>query len=279
MAKKPFTTTEKVEACPGCGHKDFAVKYAPDVCRCAACHLLFRHPRPTQAEIADAYDLGDTYEEWHQQETHYTALWQRRIKLVQSHAPSGRLLDVGVGDGGFLAEALKAGYTCEGTELSQTGANFAKEKGIQVRMGQFTDLEWPENHFDVITLWHVLEHLPNPGEAVRHAFKLLKQNGVLIIAVPNETHPILKHRLKGTRPSPFGPLLRGCEVHLSHFQPRTLTALLKWGGFHVEELAVDDFYPDRSPAKRFKVGCYQLLAKLTRWHFAACMQAIARKPK
>ena len=74
-------------------------------------------------------------------------------------------------------------------------------------------------------------------------------------------------------------MLRGCEVHLSHFQPRTLTALLKWGGFHVEELAVDDFYPDRSPAKRFKVGCYQLLAKLTRWHFAACMQAIARKPK
>lgn len=275
---KQFTITEKLAACPGCGGRSFQVRYAPDVCRCDTCQLLFRNPQPTQAEIAASYDQGDTYAEWHKQDEHYASLWQRRIQLVQSHVPGGRLLDVGVGDGGFLAAATAAGFTCEGTELSQTGASFAKEKGLVVRMGQFTDLQWPEATFDAITIWHVLEHLPNPGEAVRHAYKLLKPGGVFFVAVPNETHIILKHRVFGNgRPSPFGPLLPGTEIHLNHFQPRTLAGLLERGGFEVERLAVDDYYPDRSSAKHLKVAAYQLLARVTRWHCAACMLAIARK--
>ncbi len=275
---KSFNVTETLEACPACGARSIPVRYAPDVCRCDECHLLFRNPRPTQAEIAASYDQGDTYEEWHKQDAHYTSLWQRRIKLVQSYVPGGRLLDVGVGDGGFLAAATAAGFTCEGTELSQTGASFAKEKGLSVRMGQFTDLDWPEAHFDAITIWHVLEHLPNPGAAIRHAHQVLKPGGMLFVAVPNETHPILRHKLFGNgRPSPFGPLHPGSEIHLSHFQPRTLARLLERENFEVERLAVDDFYPDRSAAKRLKVACYQALARLTRWHCASCMLAIARK--
>lgn len=276
---KIFETIESVEACPGCGNHSFGVRYVPDVCQCERCALLFRHPRPTQTEIAAAYNQGDTYEEWHNQDAHYTALWQRRIKLVQGLKPNGRLLDVGVGDGGFLATATAAGFQCEGTELSETGASFAKEKGLSVRLGQFTDLDWPEASFDIITIWHVLEHLPNPGAAVRHAYQLLKPGGILVIAVPNETHAILRHRLLGQgKPSPFGPLLPGHEIHLSHFQPSTLVGLLTSARFVVEQLTVDDFYPDRSATKRLKVACYQLLALLTRWHCAACMLAIARKP-
>jgi 2-polyprenyl-3-methyl-5-hydroxy-6-metoxy-1,4-benzoquinol methylase len=276
---KAFQTAETVEACPGCASRSFVVAYSPDICRCQTCRLLFRNPRPTQAEIAAAYDQGDTYEEWHKLDAHYTSLWERRIKLVKSYAPSGRLLDVGVGDGGFLAAATTAGYTCEGTELSQTGAGFAQEKGITVRLGQFTGLEWPAANFDVITIWHVLEHLPDPGAAIQHAWRVLKPGGWLFVAVPNETHTILRHRLFGRRPTPFGPLVPGCEIHLSHFQPRTLEALLQRTGFEVRRLAVDDFYPDRSAAQQWKVACYQMLARLTRWHCAACMLAIARKPQ
>ena len=211
-----FEEYETLSVCPVCGSSDFSRIFEPDVTECARCHVLFRNPRPTQAEIRRSYDCGSNYEEWQTHESQRSLLWQRRLSLLTRFKRSGSLLDVGAGDGFFLDFAKAAGFTTYGTELSSTGAAYAEKRGHKLFLGQLRDIDFGGQKFDVITLWHVLEHLPDPGGALSIISSLLEPGGIFVLAVPNEENHLFRFRTglkKG--PNPLGPIVWAKEIHLT----------------------------------------------------------------
>lgn len=108
---------------------------------------------------------------------------KNKISLIESRlGTKGSLLDVGAGTGEFCKVAFDNNWKVEGVEPSKVALKFANEKGIKM----YTSIEnVVDKKYDVITLWHVLEHLPNLDDVIKKLSDLLKPNGVLIIAVPN----------------------------------------------------------------------------------------------
>lgn len=108
---------------------------------------------------------------------------KQKVSLVSKlHVGKGSILDVGAGTGDFLATAKKAGWEVYGVEVNENARSIAEQKGIALE----TSLEgFSEQQFDVISLWHVLEHIQNLEETIAILERLLKPNGYLLIAVPN----------------------------------------------------------------------------------------------
>jgi len=240
---------------------------------------LLRNPRPTQAEIARSYDTGDTFEAWQAEEPARARMWNRRLTILQRYISGGRLLDVGAGDGRFLATAQRAGYEVTGTEVSKAGATYAQERGFNVHLGQITDLALPEASFDVATIWHVLEHVPDPRAVLRKVHALLRPGGILAVAAPNEENFFVRRRFGKVKANPFASLTFGGEIHLTYFQPATLRRTLRTAGFNLITIGVDDAYYTRDIMMRVKLAFQQSLARLARWHFAVAMYAICQRPK
>ena len=108
---------------------------------------------------------------------------KNKLNLINSLQPDkGKILDIGAGTGDFLSVAKQNGWHTIGVEPNEKAKAIAKNKGITYAE-QTVDLE---NHsFDVISMWHVLEHVPNLENQIKELKRLLKPNGTLIIAVPN----------------------------------------------------------------------------------------------
>ena len=272
-----FLQFEKLEACPGCGSNDRLTIVEREITQCDACQLYFRNPRPTQEEIARSYDTGGTFEAWQDEEPARARMWERRLKILQRYVSGGQLLDVGTGDGRFLATAKKAGYTVSGTEVSKAGASYAQQRGFNVHLGQITDLTLPPASFDAATIWHVLEHVPNPQAVLQKVHALLRPGGILAAAVPNEENFFLRHRFGQAKSSPFDPLTFGGEIHLTYFRPSTLRTTLRAAAFDVLEFGVDDIYHVRDFKMRLKLPLQRTLARMFQWHFAVAMYAICRR--
>ena len=108
---------------------------------------------------------------------------RRKIRLLDTYAQSKKtLLDIGAGTGDFLLAAKRRNYEVAGVEPNQKAAQLAAGKGLTL-VPELRLL--PEQEYELITLWHVLEHLPNLEEQIVQMKKVLAQNGTLIVAVPN----------------------------------------------------------------------------------------------
>ena len=111
---------------------------------------------------------------------------KRKLKIINAHSKSGKtLLDFGCGTGDFLKVAKQNHWKVFGVEPNDAARQIANSKsnGLVFAPDQFMKIE--NERFDVITLWHVLEHIPDLNAQLRVFKKLLKTDGVLIIAVPN----------------------------------------------------------------------------------------------
>ena len=108
---------------------------------------------------------------------------KNKLNLVNSLQPAkGSILDIGAGTGDFLSVVKENGWNTIGVEPSEKAKAIAKNKGVAF-VDQTSELE--NNSFDIITMWHVLEHVPNLDNQLKELKRLLKPNGNLIIAVPN----------------------------------------------------------------------------------------------
>jgi 2-polyprenyl-3-methyl-5-hydroxy-6-metoxy-1,4-benzoquinol methylase len=156
------------------------------------------------------------------------ALFDRqRLSLVRSLAsPPARLLDVGAGRGRFVAAAAAAGYDAVGIEPSVRGVEAAAAIRAPVRRASIEDSEFEPATADVVTLWHVLEHLERPGGALERIHRGLRTGGGLVVGVPNLAS--VQARVGGDRWYHLD-----VPRHRIHFTPRGLHELLRSRGFAV----------------------------------------------
>lgn len=264
-----FNGYETVERCTLCASSTHApIRLRPHLRRCKDCGHVFLAPRPTQAAIAESYDFDDgTHAVWESQREGRDIMWQKRVERVTNMKHGGRALDVGTGFGDFPRRLRdKGGWNVEGTEVSAEAVNHAREQhGLTVHHGQIEDCDLPTRAFDLVTLWHVLEHLPQPGASLDRITQLLAPNGLVVIAVPNDglwpqmavllAKDVVKRgaKLAGRRyessvDREFGAPRLGEEIHLSFFHPRRLASALEARGLSVVERGVDDLSAQPSPA-------------------------------
>jgi SAM-dependent methyltransferase len=195
------------------------------VTRCAACGVVQTTPAPDAGERSAMYPVQ--YYPAIIDRNSNSAAQQDKIALVRAHATSGRLLDVGAGVGLFVRRALDSGFDAQGLEMSaQAVATGTRSLDIPLTCGDFLGTPFPASSFDIVTLWHVFEHLDAPRAILARIHQILKPGGIVIIAVPNVDS--LQARL-------FRSRWYHLDVprHLFHYAPGTLTSLLSGSGFQV----------------------------------------------
>jgi SAM-dependent methyltransferase len=227
----------KVLSCPVCRSALCEINEHAEppylVVRCLDCDLVYVDPIPDVGELSRHYNQ-DYYAEWiSTQRKKRERMWARRLKRIESMTNKGRILDVGCGEGLFLELAQKNRWQVEGTELSPFAARHAST-ALQrsVFGGELWEAGFPAHFFDVVTMWHVLEHTRDPLKVVKEARRVLKAEGYLILAVPNVNDHLMRlaYRIvKGHTPRLFSP--EDKELHFFHFSAKTIQALLERSGF------------------------------------------------
>ena len=152
--------------------------------------MLLTFPKPSLDKLPSYYESADYISHTDGKRSLFERAYQfiksialkNKVKLVNAQAAKGTLLDIGAGTGDFLVVAQKDGWNTTGIEPSTKAKNSALAKGVTFAES-LADLQ--DHSFDVITMWHVLEHVPNLDEYLAELKRIVKQNGTIIIAVPN----------------------------------------------------------------------------------------------
>jgi len=206
--------------------------------------MLVTSPKPDGDTLGKYYESNDYISHTDSRRSFVDKLYQivkkyalvRKVKLISSlNNGSGVLLDIGAGTGDFLLEANKGKWDSTGVEPSDQAKSLAKEKGITL-LSDTKNL--PSNTFDVITMWHVLEHVPDLSIQIKEVKRLLKKGGYLVVAVPN---------FKSYDASYYSSFWAGYDVprHLWHFSKKAIKTLFEKNEIYLEKikpLVFDSFY-------------------------------------
>ena len=244
--------------CPVCNHsnvqiaiesQDFSLtQTAFTVLHCVHCSLRFTSPAPNQDEIGQYYKFNDyishtdTKEGWMNQLYHFvrSKTLADKTNWVQSlfTGHKGHLLDIGAGTGAFAHAMQQKAWKVTGLEPDAV----TRDKAFEIHQLhlQSTDaiFDLPEHEFEVITMWHVLEHVHALKPYLNQCFKSLKYNGRLIIAVPNYTSFDARFYKKYWAAYDL-------PRHLYHFSPKSMSILLNEIGFEIvaiKPMWYDSFY-------------------------------------
>jgi 2-polyprenyl-3-methyl-5-hydroxy-6-metoxy-1,4-benzoquinol methylase len=152
--------------------------------------MLITHPQPSLEKLPSYYESKDYISHTDGNKSLFEKLYQfvksialkNKLKLINEQSPKGRILDIGAGVGDFLSVCKNDGWQTVGIEPSEKAKAIAIQKGVSF-VNDLASLE--NNSFDIITMWHVLEHVPNLEEYISELKRLIKANGTIIIAVPN----------------------------------------------------------------------------------------------
>ena len=248
----------KIDTCPLCGGQQlehaltctdhYASGETFEVVRCVHCGFLMTQNAPVEAEIGRYYETPDYISHTDTQKGlmnrvyHGVRRWMlsRKAVLVKrvSKMSKGRLLDYGTGTGYFADAMTRKGWQVQAIEKSPQARAFALQ-----RFGLNVDAEtalpaYSDASFDVVTLWHVMEHLEHLNEMWQTLHRILKDRGVLVVAVPNpDSYDARK----------YGEWWAAYDVprHLWHFTPSAMQQFGSKHGFVLEErrpMPFDAFY-------------------------------------
>jgi SAM-dependent methyltransferase len=220
---------------------------------CEGCGLTFREDRG-DADVHAIYESGAYTEVRSPEYSDPRTLRERRrqaqvrLDFVAPHARGGRLLDVGAAGGAFVEQALARGFDAEGVEPTPEFAAFAREQlGVPVRTATIEQAQLADDSLDVVTMWHVLEHVPDPVDVLTLLSRALRAGGVVAIEVPNAAGHLA--RSQGRAWASLEP-----EVHVNQFGPRSLGAALERAGFDVLELGTVTITPYLPLVERLRPG-------------------------
>jgi SAM-dependent methyltransferase len=208
-----------------CTHSGYGTH--PPIVQCQQCGLVYTDPRPDGSDIVETYQAVE--------DPLYIEEREGRVLTFEHHLkplerltgpPEGRpLLDIGAYTGVFVEIADRHGWDAWGVEPSRWAVEQARARGLHMVQGTLDTADLPESHFDVVTMWDVIEHLTDPREALRQAHGLLKPGGLLVV------HTIDIESFFARLMGPRWPWLM--EMHIYYFSRRTLRAMLEKCGFQV----------------------------------------------
>ena len=233
--------------------------------RCTRCGLVFLESRASEGE-RDPNE--DTY--WHDAqsevyldggvEAEFREEFAQRLESLATLEKPGRVLDVGCGIGHFLQAASERGWEVEGLAISEGAARGAEARyGIPVQVGTLDVAPLDPGHYDVITLWDVIEHVRKPLESLRGANRALRAGGVLVMKTPNE-RSLFKwigraaHALLGASRSAFLVRLVYYVPHYFSYDRATLERLCSECGFEPVRWEWDDTPQEFAASKIHHVG-------------------------
>jgi SAM-dependent methyltransferase len=251
---------QRFRPCNLCADHRAGVKFSKDnfsIVQCPGCGLVYVGEDPAEIDFENLY--GESYykggddkvfADYLGQEGERRAAARRKLWGLKRLVPSGRLLDVGCAAGFFLVEAAAA-YDVEGVELSAFSSRFAREHfGLKVTTGALAEARFPSGRFDVITLWDVIEHVPNPLAVLSEASRLLRPGGHLVLTTGDIDSSLAK--AKGADWSLMGP-----PWHLYYFSKATMSRMAQGAGLQVKSFAAHGEVTDL-PVLRHRV--FRLIA-------------------
>lgn len=244
--------------CPVCGNtqlrpflscEDYlATKEVFEIFKCSKCGFAFTQDFPSEDEIGRYYDAPEyiSHSDTHKGIINTLYHWARKIalrsksKVITRYASvrNGKLLDIGSGTGYFLSKMKTRKWIVTGIEKSQPAREFAKEKfNINVQDSRYL-YDIPCQTKDVITMWHVLEHMQYLNGVLEHIYKILHNDGIAVIALPNKDSFDAIH---------YGENWAAYDVprHLWHFSPSDFEHLIRRHHFSlvdIKPMYFDAFY-------------------------------------
>lgn len=220
-----------------------------DIVKCKACNTLRAMPYPK----IDYTDKKIYCEHYLDNEPVFRMFADSVINIIARHKKQGRLLDIGCSVGFMLEAASKLGFDAEGLELNKKAVDIALSKKLNVRMCGIEEAGYIKKSLDIIILNHILEHIFNPVEFIQRIAGILKDDGLLIIGVPNHgslvTH-VIKRRWYGW----------GIPEHVWHFDRISLEYLLSKSGLRIKELIQNSQH--YASSKSFKKNLIKSIAWL-----------------
>lgn len=245
-----------MNTCPWCGNQSensylkvkdyFLTQEDFEILKCDQCGLLFTTPQPDPNEIGKYYQ-SDSYYSHQQNKTGFIPRVYERVKSVNlknkasmaiSDLKSGNLLDIGCGVGDFLCQVKKLGWNVMGIEPSDDAKKIAKERLGFTPLSPLEYDQIPDQSFDVITMWHVLEHVSDLNFQMKELVRLLKPGGRLIIALPNyKSFDCCYYKEKWAA--------WDVPRHLNHFSPECIQSIVSTVGFQyldTKKLVWDAYY-------------------------------------
>jgi 2-polyprenyl-3-methyl-5-hydroxy-6-metoxy-1,4-benzoquinol methylase len=205
--------------------------------RCTACgHLV---SQVTPSEFMDSMaEFNQAVGTWPapENEGSLTRSTRKTLKtigrLMKTDVPQLKLLDVGCSSGAFIFMAARMGVTCEGVEPAKQAALTAQKAGLNVHHGFVEQIALPENFYDVITLFEVIEHLKDPASVLSACHRLLKTGGLMVIRTANTDSWTVRWMKEKWR---YFDLHRH-GGHISFFNPKSMTTLARQTGFKMIRL-------------------------------------------
>ncbi len=273
--KVSHAQTETLQRCNFCHSTTF--KFHDQIkdwtiVRCAACGFCFTNPRPTLESLPTFYTedyFKDNYETrfnfFHEDGAMKSSDelgFAARIADIEENLPKrGKLLEIGSAMGHFLEAMKRRGWDVRGIEISADAIELAQQQGIEVFCGILEEYQSDE-HFDVVCLYQVLEHVPDPAYVIERSRQLLSEGGLLVIEVPNLES--FDAKINRQRRAWNYDLPR----HLNHFRPGVLRNKLRENGFEIVE--IDFYYPN------FLIALSALLQRLKPASQAAAQESVSK---
>lgn len=207
---------------------------------------MFTEPRPPKDKLGEYYKSEEYYSHQENKKGFIPKLYERvksvnlkhKYKIATQGKRAGKLLDIGCGVGDFIHTAEEHGWQCTGVEPSEEAKAIAKKR-IQADIYSSEDLEKiPDATFDVITMWHVLEHVDDIKWQVSQLQRLIKNDGKIVIAVPNyKSYDATYYKEKWAA--------YDVPRHLNHFNKETLVKIFKTNNLNLiktDKLRWDAYY-------------------------------------
>lgn len=247
---------KEIDQCPVCGCevnnrvlicKDYLVSGNNfEITACAECGFQFTNPRPNDDELSDYYKSEEYVSHSESKKGIINRLFlmarsytlKKKLKTIQKYSNGKRLLDIGAGSGSFLDVCKSAGYDCMGLEPDKDAREFAlKNYGLELKpIENFLNIK--ENSVDIISMWHVLEHVSDLRLYFNRFKEVLDKDGRLFIALPNNESKDAKI---------YGKFWAAYDLprHLYHFRKKDIKNLAEQHGFSLQAtlpMKLDAYY-------------------------------------